>query len=320
MEIRDINPADILLFSGEKGSWISEAIMLLTNSPVSHAAMSYTSSDVLVEETPPQVRTSDTASRAEGRTLYVMRMDPPLDSMTPVLEAADVYLEQPAPYAMSNLYLVGMLLLYKRFTPGTPMQKVMLKIFKKLAAGIMKFINEHESPGKLPMVCSQFVYQCYQDAGKRYKLNIKGGILLRAAAVEFESGSVLDRAIFQVKSDTRQDFRSFIAERAGTALHAEEPQNEEELARELVEVLKADEAAVAEELEQELVLAIQEFGQAVYAATTRAAIEADDMVRSNALRIAPTGLSFLKSEEPYFVAPGDLLSHCSNVRQVGVIQ
>lgn len=319
MEIKDLKPADILLFSGEKGSWISQAIMLLTNSKVSHAAITYTTSDQMIEETPPQVRVSNTSERAKQRTVYVMRLKPPLDKMTPVLDAANAYLKESAPYAMSNLYLVGMLLLYKKFSPTTPIQKVMLKIFKKLSAGIMDYINEHKSPGNLPMVCSQFVYQCYEDAGDNYKLNIKGGILLRAATTELEGGSVLDQAIYRIKRDTTPNFRSFITEKSGAALHAEVPQSEEDLAHELVKALEAEAATATEELEPELVLAIQEFGQAVYSATTNAEIEADEIVRSHALRIAPTGLSFLKSEEAYFVAPGDILSNCTNVRQVGVI-
>jgi hypothetical protein len=294
--------------------------MLLTNSKVSHAAITYTTSDQMIEETPPQVRVSETTERAKERTVYVMRLDPPLDQMAPVLDAANGYLKESAPYAMSNLYLVGMLLLYKKFSPTSPMQKIMLKIFKKLAAGIIDYINEHKSPGNLPMVCSQFVYQCYEDAGDNYKLNIKGGILLRAASTELEGGSVLDQAIYRIKRDTTTDFRSTITEKTGVALHAEVPQSEEELARELVSALEVETVAAAEELEPELVLAIQEFGQAVYSVTTNAEIETDEMVRSHALRIAPTGLSFLKSEEAYFVAPGDILSHCTNVTQVGVIQ
>lgn len=31
------------------------------------------------------------------------------------------------------------------------------------------------------MVCSQFVYQCYDDAGAGYRLKIKDGVLLAAA-------------------------------------------------------------------------------------------------------------------------------------------
>ncbi len=320
MEINDLKPADILLFSGEKGSWISEAIMFLTDSPVSHAAMTYTSGEELVEESPPAVQVNDTEKRFKGRTIYVMRLDPSKDSMVPVLDATTLYLNEAEPYAMSNLYLVGMLLLYKKFSPRTPVQKVMIKIFKKLAGIIIKYINKHKNPDKLPMVCSQFVYQCYEDAGAGYKLKIKDSVLLRAPVRGAGERNVLDHAIHRIKSDVSQEFRSFVSANVGIALRAEEPQNEEDLARELVEALKSPKITGTEVLDQELVLAIQEFGQAVYAATTGAGIEGDDMLRCNALRISPTGLSLLKSEEAYFVTPGDLLSHCINAKQVGKIK
>lgn len=320
MEISDLKPADILLFSGEKGSWISEAIMFLTDSSVSHAAMTYTSSEKIVEESPPAVQVNDAAQRFKGRTVYVMRIDPSKDSMSPVLDASEGYLNKDEPYAMSNLYLVGLLLLYRKFTPSTQVQKVMLKIFKKLAADIIKYINKHKNPGKLPMVCSQFVYQCYDDAGTGYKLKIKDGILLHAAVRVAGERNVIDQAIYRIKSDISYEFRSFVAANAGIALRDEEPQSKEELARELVEVLKTQEVAKTEALDQRLVLAIQEFGQAVYAATTGVSIDGADMLRCNALKISPSGLSFLKSEEAYFVAPADLLSHCVNVEQIGIIK
>jgi hypothetical protein len=210
-----------------------------------------------------------------------------------------------------------MLLLYKKFTPGTRVQKVMLKIFKKLAADIIQYINEHDSHGKLPMVCSQFVYQCYEDAGADYKLEIKDGVLLRAAGRGTGERNVLDQAIHRIKNDVSHEFRSFIKANAEIALRTGEPQSEEELAQELMEALKGPE--VAESLDRELVLAIHGFGQAVHAAVTGVNIDNTDILRCNALRISSTGLSFLKSEEAYFVAPGDLLSHCVDVKQVGVI-
>ncbi len=43
MNINDLKAGDILLFSPEKGSFISWAITYLTDAPVSHAAMFYVS-------------------------------------------------------------------------------------------------------------------------------------------------------------------------------------------------------------------------------------------------------------------------------------
>ena len=57
MDIKDIKTGDILLFSPEKGSFISWAITFLTDAPVSHAAMFYNEDNQsIIEETPPQVK------------------------------------------------------------------------------------------------------------------------------------------------------------------------------------------------------------------------------------------------------------------------
>lgn len=54
MQINELKEGDILLFSAEKGSFISWAITFLTNVPVSHAAMYYNANkQSIIEETPP---------------------------------------------------------------------------------------------------------------------------------------------------------------------------------------------------------------------------------------------------------------------------
>jgi len=149
-----LKPADILLFKGKRGSLVSKAIKFLTNSKVSHAALAYESSEKLIEESLEGVRIFDIEQHPDrSNTIYVMRLHPSKDSMQPVLDAAKSYFKKSEPFALYNLFLLGMLLLYKKFTPGTPMQKVMCKIFKKLAAYIIEYINKHKHPGKLPMVC-----------------------------------------------------------------------------------------------------------------------------------------------------------------------
>jgi hypothetical protein len=322
MDINDLKPGDVLLFSGEKGSFISEAIMFLSNAPVSHAAMAYSPSNTIVEETPPAVQTNPAAMRFESRKITVMRHKPPQASYVPVLKAATCYLNNQEPYAKSNLYLVGMLLIYRKFTPDTLAQRVIIKLLKKLTAAIIDYYNEHKNPGKLPMVCSQFVYQCYEDAGTAYKLKIENGVLLTAAEGMPPVASLLDQAIYRVRNDTTPGFRDFIAANTGMALMAPEEQSDEELANELLQAFRAAaplSAEAAEPLEDELVLAIQNFSQAVHLARTGLETPADELVQANSLRMASTSMAQLKAEEAYFVAPGDLLQHCTNLTWVGEI-
>ncbi len=319
MDIKDLQPGDVLLFSGEKGSYISEAIMWLTGAPVSHAAMAYTPSSKLIEETPPAVRVAEDAERFVERTITVMRHTPARSDYTPVLNAATGYLNDKAPYANANLYLVGILLLYRKFAPDTLLQRVIIKILKKLAASLITYFNEHKYPGKLPMVCSQFVFQCYEDAGNDYRLRIQGGVLGVAATAV--APNLLDQAIARVRSDSSQEFHDVLAS-VGVALAAEAMESDEALAEELLQALQAAPTLTAEvsaELDAEMVSAIHEFAQALYTVRTGAAAEGNELLQANALGIASNAMAMLKSEEAYFVSPADLLLHCPDLSKAGVI-
>ena len=124
MEIDELQPGDILLFSGAKDR-ISQAIMLLTDSLVTHSALSYTENDRIVEETPPSVRIFQldiNDERLKGRKIYVHRFKTHQNSLAPVLNAATAYLNQETPYANNNLYLLALILVYKKWAP-TPWLK-----------------------------------------------------------------------------------------------------------------------------------------------------------------------------------------------------
>lgn len=301
MTIDDLEPGDVLLFSPEPHSWISEAIVLLTGAPVSHAALAYDPSTSLIESTlePPGVNESSAAKRFPGRKITVRRPSPP-DPIDPVLHAAARYRDEKQPYAMDHLYLVGMLLLYKKFTPTSAVQKAMLKVFRHLAASVMRRIDEREHPGKLPMVCSEFVFQCFEDAGEGYALKIEGGLFAARAT------SLLQQAM--TRPPAASSALGVAAPAAGTGTG-------EELARELVETLRAAEAdgpllaTAPQELDPELTGAVHEFAAAVHRAS-RPATTADPVA----------GLALLAGQEACFVTPADLLLHCPALDTVGEIE
>lgn len=320
MEINELKPADVLLFSGEPGSYISQAIMYLTDAPVSHAALSYTDYSTIIEETPPTVTTNDAAQRFSDRTITVMRIRDDMGSMQPVTDAAAAYLNNNAPYANFNLYLVGMLLVFRKFTPSGLVQRSIIKILRKLAATIIDYVNQHRYPGKLPMVCSQFVYQSYEDAGGEYRLQIKNGLLLQTLETAGETPSILDHAIARIRNTLDPELQSLYNSYTGTAQAASVEESDEDLARELLSALQEPLAATeGVTIDDELVLAVHEFGQAVLAAKSGAPASLDALARANQLGMAPEGLAYLKSEEAYFVAPGDLLNSCPDLERVGTI-
>jgi hypothetical protein len=170
MEIKDLLPGDILLFSGEPESPISDSITYLTKSAVSHAAMVFDDSYEIIEETPPAIHINSVKARINGGKISVMRHHPKKKNYAPVLDIARNYLNFNRPYSHSGLYTLGLLLLYRSFTPGRRSQKVIVKIFKKLTSELLDYVDRFLYPGKSPMFSSQFIYRCYEEAGDDYHL------------------------------------------------------------------------------------------------------------------------------------------------------
>ena len=315
MNINELKIGDILLFSPEKGSFISWAITFLTDAPVSHAAMFYNENkQSIIDETPPQVKVSFAAERFKDREIYVRRLNVKTDlPLSPVIEKASNYLNDAEPYDKSGLYMVGLLLIYKKFTPNTAVKKVMVKILKKVAASIIKYIHEHQDPGKSPMVCSQFVAQCYTDAGDKYRLKIENGTLLKNATMQDNSCNVLDQVMEVVKSGKRANLTTLIAP---TLQIQDEPSySGEELCQELKEAFGLMEEEITSDVTDELIEAVSQFAKAHYLYIS------GGTQLQNILPDDPTEFfQTLKDNENMYVFPGDLLNHCENLKDIGAIK
>lgn len=333
LDIDQLQPADILLFSGlkknaEEKDWISTAIMFLTNSEVTHAAL-YRDLGEIIEETPPRVQTYKLNSdkRCQGRKIYVNRFNSQHFIPAPVINAATMYLNESQPYAFNNLYLLGMILLYKKFTPNILTKRVMIKIYKLLASQLIDYMNQHKSPGKLPMVCSQFVFQCYEDAGESYHLNTMKSKREDLWLANENSMNLVEQIISRVQDNS---LALEAPKQTGVALDIQNipSQSDEELAQELLEALQpnvpqSNEVGATDEIDDELAVAVYDFGQAAYLAENaeenpRSVIWEKSNELAGDLSISP-GLSFLKIKEAYFVTPEDLLNNCDNLVRIGVI-
>ncbi len=315
MDINELKVGDILLFSPEKGSFISWAITFLTDAPVSHAAMFYNMEDkTLIEETPPQVKVNFAPERFKGREIYVRRLkDPGTLPLSAVVDCATKYLNEKEPYDHSSLYMVGLLLLYRKFTPDTMVQKAMIKILKKLTSSIIKYIHEKENPGKLPMVCSQFVAQCYDDAGDKYRLKIESGVLKQIMAAQ-QSGSVLDQVMEVVKNGKGEtDILQTLL--APETVFQQNFSSDEELCRELKEAFESATDAEAAGLSDDLVEAASQFSHAQYILDT-GRTQLQNIGKKDPIDL----LLHLKNNENIYVFPGDILKHCTNVKNVGTIK
>ena len=71
-------------------------------------------------------------------------------------------------YPVLNLGVLGVLLLTNKFSEKTVKNKVFYDFVVWLSLKIMKEVEKVKYKGKTPMTCSQFVTQCYTDAGEEY--------------------------------------------------------------------------------------------------------------------------------------------------------
>lgn len=309
MKIKDLKPGDVLLFSPEKGSFISWAITFLTNANVSHAAMVYDKEN-LIEETPPQVRLANTAKRVnKDRKIYVRRLKE-VTNLDKVITASKTYLNEHEPYNMTGLYMVGVLLVYKKFTPNTIKQRIIVKILRKIVHSITTYINEKKHTGKLPMVCSQFVAQCYEDAGAAYTLQITDGKkkMLRS---QNNGGSLLDQAILLESAVSK---KGLLSTSLTSSLQREETfETDEALCEELKNAFTSTNLAreTPASLSQELVNAIADFGRVHNLLQSNNGKDVSNLTNP---------LTTLKSMETMFVTPGDLLNNCLNLEDLGEIE
>lgn len=305
MDIKDLKRGDVVLFSAEKGSFISWAITYLSDAPVSHAALFYDEQEqTIIEETPPRVAVNPAAKRFQGRTITARRFSAdPLPSLAPVTAAAQHYLNDEAPYADSDLYLIGMLLIYRKFTPDILQQRVITRLLKKATLALSEMLDKRKHPGQTPMVCSQFVAQCYQDAGAAYELKFRHA---RLEADRLDAGrSLLDQVADQV--------RVLDAAALDAAVNQEALPSAEALCEELHVVMEG-----AGQAEQTDVDATPELSRAlVQFAQMHQRLQAGER---DLVSEPMAALQHLHSYQALFVTPGDLLKHCLNLQTVGTLQ
>ncbi len=339
MSIKDIEPGDVLLFSGE--SLISEAIILVTGGGVSHAAIAYDDID-LVHEVPPHAARGVMAELFEGRTISVMRVfdSQHKEQIPKALTAANQFVKDKEPYPMSNLYLLGLVLLYRTVTPNTLTQKYITKVLRIVIAELEEFIRMKRQPGKLPMVCSQFVYQCYAHAG--VQLKIRNGVVIQNLTnklafedvMENKQLSLLDRIVTQPLSSPINQMSNAASnniELGGNENETQEDQDavitgllnalkqEAELVRDAFEpgrdTEQMPELQVAQIPESELsVELVQTANQ--FASCMVNAIELSTEVGQSGYS---EPLKLLQQNEAMFVTPTDLLLHCEALEKVGTI-
>ena len=179
IQLKELNAGDILVCEADWNSYISKVISFLTSSRFSHIAMVYavneTNPDLnsLVDAGASEARPIKTSYLDEKRNVYVKRMLPKTKNIeiieNKIISTATEYMDKGVPYNMNELYTLGLLLVYKKFTLNTFTQKILIKYFKKLCT----FIKDKNYPENMkPVTCAQFVYDCYFTSGYQLLVDI----------------------------------------------------------------------------------------------------------------------------------------------------
>jgi hypothetical protein len=328
--VQDIQPGDVLLFHGN--SFISWAIRKLDGSRVNHAAIAL-DGGMLGEAAGSGLRRFSIADAVAGNDFTVVRRLPDQD-MAPVLAKADGYLQGHVPYAYQQIVLLALLATTRKI----PLPHVARRLLRSVLDHAAAALNGMVDTGTRTMICSEYVYRCYDEATDAlpdpFVLDIigRGGPLSFGEAtvpVGGEEGSFLSWALSQpTESVETAGAESFAAPSAATVDPA---QAEEQLAPLIQEyamqvdpndpevqamapvAFGAPEAAQPEPTDQQILASMASFSAALELHREEQGEEpADeafgvtDTVVSGALK----GLVHV-SADPNFVTPADLLNTAS---------
>lgn len=313
IKVNELKQGDILLFS-HTDEWDSKLISLITDSPVSHAAMSYYDYSEIVEETPPCAVVAKLKERKVGREITVMRLKK-YEDMTKVLDIAKKYVNEKEPYANANLVFILIYLLFEKATISLKLQKLLCTLMKFVMSELIKLIDDVFRKDTHPMVCSQFVYNCYETAGEEYKLKI---------SAKSSSKCILSK-IKEYIENNRESLKGKLSININQIKAKNDSIidiNKDELLKSIYEEITFNSNQEllmnSDKLDEDFVSLVCEFSlilNNLYNNTecNEGFLESDNNVLNNII-------DKLYEMEEYFVTPGDLLFNCDDLKNVGILE
>lgn len=169
-----LQPGDVLVFKAGD-DWVGKSIAWLTDSDVSHAAMMLNDGK-MVEMGTSGIHAGN-VEVLDGDRAVLLRLDPEKDP-EPLVNAAQKYIDSKTRYDFPALAFLGGLIIYRKIRPTPKFIAVTDLLLRAACVVLDKLIQEVilKNPDKA-MVCSQLVYQIYEDCGREYHIQIDGGLL-----------------------------------------------------------------------------------------------------------------------------------------------
>ncbi len=305
IKVDQLQAGDIVLLE-PSDELISKIIVKITKSAVSHTTLSCGLVEAVgnvIEETPPSAVKGTLLDRAQ-RTAYVMRLNSDIKDFKPVMDIASKYVKEELPYAYAQLPFIGLYCIVYNLSEGKVLQGLITRLMK-LAMGILIEIEDNLFyDGKEAMMCSQFAYHCYREAGSDYEIQMK----------EDKIANLIDKIIATVSKNakmyTDKIFRPQIADNVRdedemnavlTGLYNELDENNEENLLHSTNVFDED-----------YVVSVCQFCVQFVKTFSK-----EENLSDN--HDVTYYLEKLKEMKEYFISPEDLLSNTKNLTFIGTV-
>ena len=163
------------------------------------------------------------------------------------------------------------------------------------------------------MVCSQFVAQCYANAGDNYQLKIENGVLQKMATSQANSSNVIGQVIQIIESGKRTNLQALLT--PNLQMQDDSSFSGEELCKELKDAFVLTTNGISTDITDELIEAVSQFSHVHYFLNSGQK-QTHNIFQKDISEV----LQYLNDNENMFTFPGDLLSHCNSLKDIGMIK
>lgn len=172
----ELRMGDVFLYNNT--SFVSRMIASIDGSQYSHASIYCYEGNVLEAVADGVIKRSIKESIKDAKYVNVFRfitsdgdgvIGDSEHPVQPLIDSIRHYESDGARYAYEQIFLLFFLATTRRLQ--IPIVSWMLRNILDHAASIL---NQIAQAGKEPMICSELVYRCFDDAGANYKLTIRG--------------------------------------------------------------------------------------------------------------------------------------------------
>ncbi|AOT72041.1 hypothetical protein [Geosporobacter ferrireducens] len=211
-------PGDVLLCRGE--GWLSDLIVLFDGGTYSHAAI-YAGKEegthCIIHATrkgmlkmPLEVLSCEIFADAFRFNKNNHKLGDDGYPYKSVINVGQQYVDEKTKYAFDHLVLLAILGITREIPLDSTSKKIIRSILDNAAAYSFRLLDK----GTIPMVCSELVYRCFDEAdpGKKYQLSIEGLTLqslkdnLARDFLSISNSSEADMELDKALMDSKQKF------------------------------------------------------------------------------------------------------------------